>query len=151
LLKGQLTLLLVFSLGLLTKNNILNSAAGILIVMQAMGFERLFPLLENRSLDFGLLFLTLAILVPLASGRINLSSILLSLWSPVGLVTILGGIAGAVLNARGVDLLLNEPSIIGGIIFGSLLGILFFGGIPVGPVMAAGLSSVLLKIWRHYF
>ncbi|MGI6576011.1 MAG: DUF441 domain-containing protein [bacterium] len=146
----QVPLLFIFFLGMLTRNNILSSASGILLVMQVMNMHRLFPVLENRAIDLGLLFLTMAILVPFTTGKIKLQHILYFMCSPAGLVTIMGGIAGAVLNARGVNLLRMEPDIIGGIIFGSLIGILFCGGIPVGPVMAAGLSSVLLQLYRHF-
>jgi len=148
---GQLPLFFVFLLGMATRNNILTAAAGILIIMQALGLERLFSILENRAIDLGLLFLTLAILVPFATGKITLAHIISFLFSPAGLVTAIGGAIAARLNARGVDLLTREPDVIGAIILGALFSIALMGGIPVGPVMAAGIASVFLQIFRLFF
>lgn len=147
---GQALLLFIFVLGILAKNNILASAAGILLVMKGMDLERLFIILENHAIDWGLLFLTIAILVPFATGKIQLEHIIGFLWSPAGLVTLVGGAVAALLNARGVSLLIREPDVVGAIILGSLISIVFFGGIPVGPVMAAGIASVLLQIFRSF-
>ena len=97
-----------------------------------------------------MLFLTLAILVPFATGKITLRHIVLFLCSPAGLITAVGGALAALLNARGVLLLTREPHVIGAIILGALISITFFGGIPVGPVMAAGIASVLLQVFRSF-
>jgi uncharacterized membrane protein (DUF441 family) len=52
------------------------------------------------------------------------------------------------MNHKGVDLLQLEPRVAAGVVLGSLVSIAFFGGIPVGPVMAAGLTAVLLDVLR---
>ena len=83
---GQIPLFFIFLLGMGTRNNILISAAGILLIMHAMGLERFFPILENRAIDLGLLFLTLAILVPFATGKIALQQIISFLCSPAGFI-----------------------------------------------------------------
>lgn len=147
---GQISLLLIFLLGIVSKNNILTSAAGILLIMQGMGSEGLFFILEERAIDVGLLFLTLAILVPFATGKIQMHHIVEFLCSRAGLLTMLGGAAAAILNARGVKLLSGEPQIIGAIILGCILSIAFGSGIPVGPIMAAGIASVLLQLFRRF-
>lgn len=148
---GQLPLFFIFLLGMASRNNILTAAAGILLVMQVMALERFYSLLENRAIDLGLLFLTLAILVPFATGKITLRHIVLFLCSPAGLITAVGGALAALLNTRGVLLLTREPHVIGAIILGALISITFLGGIPVGPVMAAGIASVLLQVFRSFF
>jgi uncharacterized membrane protein (DUF441 family) len=148
---GQIPLFFIFLLGMGTRNNILISAAGILLIMHAMGLERFFPILENRAIDLGLLFLTLAILVPFATGKIALQQIISFLCSPAGFIAGIGGAIAAILNARGVNLLTTEPDVIGAIILGALISIAFWGGIPVGPVMAAGIASVLLQVFRSFF
>ncbi|NLP17708.1 MAG: DUF441 domain-containing protein [Firmicutes bacterium] len=147
---GQISLLFIFLLGLVSKNNILTSAAGILLIMQGMGLDGLFLILEDRAIDVGLLFLTMAILVPFATGKIHLRHIIEFLCSRAGLLTMVGGAAAAILNARGVKLLSGKPQVIGAIILGCIISIAFGGGIPVGPIMAAGIASVLLQLFRYF-
>lgn len=147
---GQISLLFIFLLGIVSKNNILTSAAGILLIMQGMGLDSLFFFLEERAIDVGLLFLTIAILVPFATGKIHMQHIIEFLCSRAGLLTMMGGAVAAILNARGVELLRGEPQIIGAIILGCILSITFGNGIPVGPIMAAGISSVLLHLFRIF-
>ena len=40
-----------------------------------------------------------------------------------------------------------DPQLIVGLVLGSILGIVFFRGIPVGPLMAAGITAILYKIF----
>ncbi|MCO6560559.1 MAG: DUF441 family protein, partial [Gilliamella sp.] len=37
-----------------------------------------------------------------------------------------------------------HPTIINGLIIGTLIGVAFFKGIPVGPLIAAGILSLLI-------
>jgi uncharacterized membrane protein (DUF441 family) len=64
----------------------------------------------------------------------------------------LGGALATYLNGGGLKLLQIDPEIIFGVVIGSIIGITFFGGIPVGPLMAAGLTALFLNIialFRH--
>ncbi|HBR23969.1 MAG TPA: DUF441 domain-containing protein, partial [Firmicutes bacterium] len=51
----------------------------------------------------------------------------------------------------GVNLLETNPQIAGGLVIGSILGVLLLKGIPIGPLAAAGMAAMLLKLislWR---
>lgn len=87
-------------------------------------------------------------LAPLAAGNLRFADVVATLLSPVGLVAVLGGTMSSIMNHKGVDLLQLEPRVAAGVVLGSLVSIAFFGGIPVGPVMAAGLTAVLLDVLR---
>ena len=43
-----------------------------------------------------------------------------------------------------------QPEVVPGILVGVMLGVWFLGGIPVGPIMAAGITAVLAALlqWK---
>ena len=47
-------------------------------------------------------------------------------------------------GGRGVGLLGTQPVLITGLLIGTIIGVSFFGGIPVGPLIAAGILSLML-------
>ena len=143
---SMLPLLIVFLIALLTKNNLLGAAAAIVFFLDLMRLNRFFPLIQSRGLEAGLLLLTIALLVPLATGQLTMKNMSSALFSPIGLLAIIGGIMGAYLNSQGLDLLAVEPSIIPGILIGVMVSVFFFGGVSVGPIMAAGITALLARI-----
>jgi uncharacterized membrane protein (DUF441 family) len=50
-----------------------------------------------------------------------------------------------------LDLLKVDPQLIVGLVIGSIFGILFMRGIPVGPLMAAGITAFLLRLLKWLF
>jgi uncharacterized membrane protein (DUF441 family) len=97
-------------------------------------------------MELGLLFLTMAVLVPFASGRVQPKDVVAAFTSWIGWVALAGGAIAAYLNSRGLEMLKLDPQLVVGIVIGSIIGILFLRGIPVGPLMAAGLTALFLKI-----
>ena len=79
---------------------------------------------------------------PIASGKLNSETILQSFISPKSLVAILVGLLVAYLGGRGVKLMTNEPQVIAGLLIGTVLGVAFLHGVPVGPLIAAGILSL---------
>lgn len=141
-----LPLLIVFLIALITKNNLLGAAAAIVFFLDLMRLNRLFPLIQSRGLEAGILFLTIALLIPLADGQLTLQNIAAALFNPIGILAIIGGILGAYLNSQGLDLISIEPSIIPGILIGVVISVFFFGGVSVGPIMAAGITALLVRL-----
>jgi uncharacterized membrane protein (DUF441 family) len=101
-------------------------------------------------LELGLLFLTIAVLVPFASGRVTPKDMWAVFTSWQGILALAGGIAATYMNGKGLDLLKMDPQLIVGMVIGSIFGILFLKGIPVGPLMAAGITALLLKMFQMW-
>ena len=38
----------------------------------------------------------------------------------------------------------SQPSIVAGLLVGTIIGVAFFKGIPVGPLIAAGMVSLII-------
>jgi uncharacterized membrane protein (DUF441 family) len=145
-MSGEFVLLLLIVIGLIGRSPIITTAACILLVVKLIHLERFLPTIERRGLELGLLFLTLGVLVPFASERITYKEILSVFTSWPGLVALAGGAIATYMNGKGLDLLKIDPQLIVGLVIGSIFGILFLRGIPVGPLMAAGITAFLMKM-----
>ncbi len=143
---GELVLVTLIIIGLIGRSSIITTAACVLLIIKLTHLDRYLPTIERRGIELGLLFLTLAVLVPFASGRIQPKDILAAFTGWIGWVALAGGAVGAYLNSRGLDTLKADPQLIVGIVVGSIVGVVFLRGIPVGPLMAAGLTAVLIKL-----
>ncbi len=106
----------------------MTGAAAFVLVL---GLEPLRPALLlfcQHGVFLGLLLLTVAVLAPLlAGGEFGLADIMATLFSPTGLVAIIGGVLSSLMNRRGVTLLQWEPSLAAGVVLGSLISMAFFG------------------------
>jgi len=142
---GELVLVILILIGLIGRSSIITTAACVLLIIKLTHLERYLPSIERRGIELGLLFLTLAVLVPFASGRIQPKDIVVAFTGWTGWVALAGGAIGAYLNSRGLDTLKMDPKLIVGIVIGSIAGVIFLRGIPVGPLMAAGLTAVIIK------
>ncbi|HZK17805.1 MAG TPA: DUF441 domain-containing protein [Clostridia bacterium] len=136
----------LLAVGIFAHSNLIAIAAFILIVIKLVNFTFLFPLLETRGLEIGLLFLLLSIMVPLAAGKITGKEIIYNLSSLPGIIAIISGALATHLNSEGLKLMQLEPEIIFGMLIGAVIGIVFFGGMPVGPLMAAGVTALFLEV-----
>lgn len=147
-LKAELLLVLLVVVGLIGRSPLIATAASLLLIMKLIQLERFLPSVERRGLEFGLLFLTIAVLVPFASGRITWKEVMDVFSSPPGIFAVLGGALATYFNGKGLDLLKFDPQLTVGMVIGSVFGILFLRGIPVGPLMAAAITSVFLKLFQ---
>lgn len=145
-MNGVALLVALLLIGIVSRSNLIATAACVLLIIKFANLNFVFPLLEKRGLEIGLLFLLLAILVPVATGRISEKDLLCTFTSVSGILAIAGGALATHLNGEGLKLLQIDPEIIFGLLVGSVFGIVFMGGIPVGPLMAAGLTALFLEV-----
>ena len=143
---ATLTLLVILILGIWGKSDVIVAAAAILILLQVVGVQRLFYILEGKGLEIGLTFLMLSVLVPFATGKVGSGEMLSTFISVPGLIMIISGMIATHLNGHGLTMLQQQPSLIVGLVIGSIIGVIFFGGIPVGPLMAGGIAALFLNI-----
>lgn len=150
-MNGELLLLLLIIVGMIGRSPIITTAACVLLVVKLIHLERYLPSIERRGLELGLLFLTMGVLVPFASERISTKDIMAVFTSWPGIIALIGGAIATYMNGKGLDLLKVDPQLIVGLVIGSIFGIIFMRGIPVGPLMAAGITALLLKIANFLF
>lgn len=150
-MNGNIVLVILIIVGMLGRSHIITIAACILLAVKLIDLDRYLPTIERRGLELGLLFLTMAVLVPFASNKISLREITSVFTSLPGIIALAGGALATYMNGKGLELLKIDPQLIVGLVIGSIFGIIFLKGIPVGPLMAAGITALLLKIAQLLF
>ena len=150
-MKGEILLFILILVGLMGRSHIITTAACVLLIVKLVALDRFLPTIERRGLELGLLFLTMGVLVPFASERISAKDIGSVFTSIPGILALIGGALATYMNGKGLALLKIDPELIVGLVIGSIFGILFMRGIPVGPLMAAGITAFLLKIFTFLY
>ncbi|HPU35302.1 MAG TPA: DUF441 domain-containing protein [Bacillota bacterium] len=151
-MSGVNMLVALLLIGIMARSNLIVTAACLLLIAKFTNLKFVFPLLERRGLEMGILFLMLSILVPLANGKITEQDIIYNLTSLPGILAIAGGALATCLNTQGLKLLKVDPEIVFGLVIGSILGIVFLHGVPVGPLMAAAVAALFsrgVRIFRR--
>ena len=147
LLNGEVLLVILIIIGLVGRSPIITTAACILLIVKLVQLDRFLPAIERRGLEFGLLFLTMGVHVPFASEKITWGDIVQVFMSWPGILALAGGAIATYMNGKGLAMLKMDPELIVGLVIGSIFGIIFLRGIPVGPLMAAGITAMLLKLF----
>ena len=136
-------LVVLIFLGVVGNNSSITISATVLLLMQQTFLAKYLPYLEKYGLNLGIIILTVGVLAPIISGKIQLPSFIALLnWKMLLAIAI--GILVAWFGGRGVGLLGTQPVLITGLLIGTIIGVSFFGGIPVGPLIAAGILSLML-------
>ncbi|MDI6870871.1 MAG: DUF441 family protein [Bacillota bacterium] len=140
-------LLLVLWIGLLARNRLVAAAATLLLVVRLANLAGVLHFLAERSLELGLLLLTVAVLAPLALDRTTLADLARLFTSLPGWLAVIGGAVATCVNGQGIGLLRDRPEVIGGLLVGTIIGVVALQGIPVGPLTAAGVTALLLRLF----
>ncbi|MFS0869614.1 DUF441 domain-containing protein [Paenibacillus xylanilyticus] len=138
-------LLLVFAaLGIISSNTPVTVAMVFLLLLRVLNLNQAFPWLEKYGLTLGIIILTIGVMAPLASGKMSLQTIGESFLHWKSLLAIGIGLLVAYLGGRGATLMSTQPTVVAGLLIGTVLGVALFKGVPVGPLIAAGILSLLL-------
>jgi uncharacterized membrane protein (DUF441 family) len=148
-MSDNLPLLIILVIGLASGNSLVAGASAVLLFMESAGFSGAIVFLEEKALQLGLIFLTVAVLAPLAVGKITSEQIINALFTLPGILAVIGGAAATYISGQGISLLTRHPNIVSGIILGTIVGVIVLRGIPVGPLAAAGITALLLRIFGY--
>lgn len=125
-------------------NNAVTISIVVLLLIKMTPLAQFFPYVEKQGITIGIILLTIAVMAPLASGSMPASALLKSFTDWKSLLAIVVGIFVTWLGGRGVNLMNAQPSVIGGLLVGTIIGVALFRGIPVGPLIAAGIVSLFV-------
>ncbi|WP_232699443.1 DUF441 domain-containing protein [Brevibacillus daliensis] len=143
----NLILLLLLTLSILGNNNAVAIAVGILLMIRLLHLDKMFPYIEQNGLHIGIIILTIGVMAPLASGKITPAMIWQTFTNWQSLAAVFIGMLVAYLGGRGALLMTANPVIVTGLLIGTILGVALFKGVPVGPLIAAGIASVLFQMF----
>lgn len=140
---GLIVLFILLGLGVFSQNSTIIMASALLIIIKVSPLNaQIMPMVEKHGLGLGIFILTIGVLAPIASGKISAEVILKSFASVKSLLAIAVGMLVAYLGGRGVKLMTDEPSVIAGLLIGTVAGVAVLRGVPVGPLIAAGILSL---------
>ena len=142
---NMIAFLLVFLivLGLMSQNSAITISAAVLLIMQEILLSKYIPILEQYGIKIVMSIFTFGVLSTLVSGKIQLPDLSSFLNWKMG-VSILIGALVAWLAGKGVPLMGEQPVLVTGLLIGTIIGVSFLGGIPVGPLIAAGILAILV-------
>lgn len=133
--------------GLVWGNDTVALAAALALVLRELAPVPLVQAALHHSVDLGILFLVLGLLLPVAMGSISVSELTRRLLSSrLGWLSLLVGLASTRLASDGYSLMQDRPEALLGLVTGSLAGVALLGGIPAGPLVAAGLVAWLTRL-----
>ncbi|WP_308546473.1 DUF441 domain-containing protein [uncultured Selenomonas sp.] len=145
-----ITLSAVLLLSLIGHNMTVVYATGIVLGLKILGLDTALTALGSHGLNWGIILLTAAILVPIATGEITLQTMIDSFKTPIGVVAVLAGLLAAVAGGGGLKLLTTTTELIPALIIGTMAGVIAFKGVAVGPLIAGGFTYFVMNLMTHF-
>ncbi|WP_296899506.1 DUF441 domain-containing protein [uncultured Megamonas sp.] len=143
-------LLVLLALSYIGHNMSVFYAVGIILILKVFHLDSLMQLVETNGLNYGIILLTIAILIPLANGKITIQMMINSFTSPIGILALLAGIFAAVAGGSGISLLKDSPDVVSSLVIGTMIGVFFFKGVAVGPLIAGGITYMVLSLLKLF-
>ena len=137
---------IIMILGVIGRNETVIYSVGLILVLKLLKQDYFLQILATDGLKIGVIILTASILVKLVDGSVDINVFIGSFKTKIGLITILAGIITALAAGRGIILLQNSPEVISSLVIGTMIGIFFFKGVAVGPLIAAGFTYFIMSI-----
>ncbi|MBP3723007.1 MAG: DUF441 domain-containing protein [Selenomonadaceae bacterium] len=145
-----ITMAAILLLSIFGHNMTVAYAAGIVLILKVLGFDFMLNTLGNQGINWGIVILTAAILVPIANGTITIHTMIDAFKTHIGLIAVSAGLFAAIAGGSGVNLLKSSPDVIPALIIGTMAGVIFFQGVAVGPLIAAGITYFILQIVNYF-
>ncbi|WP_343293392.1 DUF441 domain-containing protein [Vandammella animalimorsus] len=142
-----LLLLAIAALGIVSQNHSITYAMLALLLVRMTPLQQYFPWIQKHGLNLGITILFIGVMAPIASGKIALADVLRSFTHWQSLLAVAVGVLVAWLGGRGLPLMMEHPGLVPGLMVGTVIGVAFFKGVPVGPLIAAGMLAVVMGKW----
>lgn len=142
-------LLILLGIGIFAKNTSLTFAVSFLIIVKLIGIDgKILSVIQAKGINWGVTIITIAVLVPIATGSIGFKQLADAMKSPYAWIAMLSGIAVAMIAKNGIQLLVDDPHITVALVFGTILAVGLFNGVAVGPLIGAGIAYMAMQIFN---
>ena len=146
-----LFLILLLVIGFIAKNSSLMIAITVLLIFKLVGMEmKSFSFLQSKGINWGVTVITIAVLVPIATGEIGFKDLSGAFKTPYAWIALISGMLVALLAKGGVRLLADDPQITTALVLGTILSVSIFKGVAVGPLIGAGIAYAAMKIFGFF-
>jgi uncharacterized membrane protein (DUF441 family) len=140
---SYLVLGIIGILALSMKEYALAIAASTVGILLAMGQKLRYMRCKEYAFPVAVFFLMFFLLVPVTSGKVSSDHIMKVLTSPIGWGSIVAGFIVSCIGGKGVGVLPMNPTILVGVLIGTLLAVVFAKGLPAGLLIAAGIIAII--------
>lgn len=148
--ESYIILLIILILGLIVKNTSLTVAVGILLVLKILRLNQILRYMDHKGIQLGLIILMVGLLAPVALGEFGLEKFTGFFKSPLAILALGVGLFVTIFARQGVQMMANNPIVIATTILGILIGVIFFKGVPVGPLVASGLTAAIYGLIKFF-
>ena len=146
-MESWLFLALILAVAIFGKNNSLIFATVVVMLLKLLPFaQKWMETIHGKGINWGVTIISISILIPIATGQIGFKELIDVFKSPGGWVAIGCGILVAILSKWGVNQLSVSPQVTVALVFGTILGVVLFKGIAAGPVIASGITFVIISL-----
>jgi uncharacterized membrane protein (DUF441 family) len=147
---SSLILLAVLAVAIIGRANSVAIASGLLLIIKLLQTDRyIFPIIEKQGLFWGLVLLLMAILIPIANGKISQRELFHTSISWVGLWALIFSLMMTYLSGLGLKYLTiqGHADLMPALIIGTVIAAAFLGGVPVGPLITSGVLALVMKVF----
>jgi uncharacterized membrane protein (DUF441 family) len=151
-LESWLFLLLVLGVALFGKNTSLIIATLAVMVLKLLPLTaKWLPTIQAKGINWGVTIISIAILVPIATGQIGFKDLMHVFQTPAGWIAVACGILVAILSRYGVNQLSASPQVTVALVLGTIIGVVFLKGVAAGPVIASGITYCIVSLLHLSF
>jgi len=144
--QSSLMLLVIAGLSICFRDYILAAGAGSLFLLGFICGKDTLAAAGKPVFTLGIFFLMVFILLPVATGKVRFSDLVVHMKKPVFFLAIAIAAIISYFGGRGVGFV-QQPHILLAIVLGTLIGVLFLKGLPAGLIIAAGIVSVVAGVF----
>lgn len=151
-MESWLFLGLILLVAIFGKNMSLIIATGVVMFLKLIPYtQKWFPVIEAKGINWGVTVISVAILIPIATGKIGFNDLLKAFKTPAGWIAVAAGIAVAILSKYGVEQLAAIPQVTVALVLGTIIGVVAFKGVAAGPVIASGMTYLVVSLFNLHF
>lgn len=150
-METNIILLIILAISVVGKADSVSIAIAFLLIFRLLHMENfIFPFLEKKGVFLGLVFLTAAILIPIANGSITSINIKNNFVSVAGIMALILSFFTTYLSGLGLKYLTvqGNSSVMPALILGAVAAAAFLDGVPVGPLITSGMLALVMKIFH---
>lgn len=140
---NRIILLVLIGISIISKNRNLAAASLIVLALSILQIDRLNAFAGKEFLNIGMVFLMVWMMIPILEEK----DIQRNFMTIRGLISFGAGILVAFLASKGTLYLKGNVDVMAGVILGSIVGVSFLGGVPVGPLIASGIAYEIISLF----
>lgn len=141
----------ILVIAIVAKNQSLLIATVVVMLLKLfLDGTKIMSFIQSKGIHWGVTIITIAILIPIATGQIGFKNLYEAFKTPIGWVALGSGIVVAMLSARGIKLMGTDPQVTVALVMGTILGVVFLKGVAAGPVIASGMTYLVMQCVTYF-